>query len=309
MIEILMATYNGTNYLKKQLDSIMAQDYTDFVVTIRDDGSKDDTVKIIRSYMKKYPEKIRLIEDEPSQYNSAKGNFAKLMANATPDVYYCLCCQDDLWAPNKLSKQLTMMKQMEVMSGARTPILVHSDMEIIDFNDNVINSSYVKYANIKPDKFTLKRMMVENCIVGLSCMFNAPLMKLCKNIPDNAVSHDWWIGLYAVAIGKVAYIKEPLVCYRQHGDNTVGAVSGRGIDIIKNFKNISNSRFDTQKSYYQAMEFQNAAAKILNPDKLKIINDYAAFANKNKFMKVINVLCMGYTKNSIVGSIVQAINS
>ncbi len=309
MIEILMATYNGENHLKEQLDSIMAQDYTDFTVTVRDDGSTDGTLKIIRRFITKYPGKIRLFEDADTQYNSAKSNFTQLIANAQPDCYYCLCCQDDIWKPDKLTKQFTKMKQMEALSGIRTPILVHSDMKIVNVNRNVLHKSYVRYANIKPNEFTLKRMLVENCVVGLTCMFNSALMMLVKNIPENAVSHEWWIGLYAVAIGKVAYIKEPLVEYRQHARNTVGAISGRGIDIIRNFKNISRNRFDTQKSYYQAAEFQKSAQKLLNSDKLKIISSYSALAYSKKIKKVIYVLCLGYTKHSIVGSVAQAINS
>ncbi|MBP1560962.1 MAG: glycosyltransferase family 2 protein [Oscillospiraceae bacterium] len=307
MIEILLATYNGEKYLRQQLDSILAQDYQDFVITVRDDGSKDGTLDIIEEYIEKNPKKIRLLETE-TEYNSQKSNFAQLLANAQPDCYYCLCCQDDVWKPNKLSKQLTMMKQCEAMTGARTPVLVHSDMEIVDENLNVIEKSYVKYVNINPENTSLKSELCENSIVGVSCMFNMSLLMLCRNIPENAVSHDWWMAIHAVAVGKIGYIKEPLVQYRRHEGNTSGIVSGRGFDILKNLKNRRMSRFEIQKSYYQAQDLQKCSAGILNGEKMKMAAEYSSLSTASKFKRVITIICMGYCKKGIIGTIIQAIN-
>ena len=79
MVEILLATYNGEKYISEQLDSIMNQSYQDFVVIVRDDGSSDNTVSIIKDYIGRYPEKIRLIEDNknnkvtPMVYSTIRG--------------------------------------------------------------------------------------------------------------------------------------------------------------------------------------------------------------------------------------------
>lgn len=309
MVEILLATYNGEKYLREQLDSILAQTYKDFFITVRDDGSTDGTKDILNEYAENYPEKFRMINTKSDEnFNSARNNFAILLQEAKGDDHFCLCCQDDVWMPDKLSKQMALMDAMEKKYGSGIPLLVHSDMEIVDENLQPLEKSYVKYANIQPEGFSLKKMLAENCTVGITCLFDTSLLAICRDIPDEAVSPEWWLGLHAAALGKIGYIDEPLVKYRQHPGSISGAVSGRFFDIIKNGK-FRNSKFDTQKSYYQAEAFLNANAKLLNAEKTKIIAKYASFISAGKFTKVMAALFGGYAKNSLLASIIQAANS
>lgn len=307
MVEILLAAYNGEKYLCEQLDSIMEQTFKDFVITIRDDGSTDSTPEIIEKYCKKYPSKIRALPagDKPS----ADENFRYLIANANSGSYFCLCCQDDVWEPTKLEREMAVMKRAESISGERTPILVHCDMTITNEKLSLMEKSYVKFTNIKPEGFSLKTMLAENCVVSYTCMFNMALLAISRNIPDNAVSAAWWIALNAAAFGRVEFISEPLALYRQHEGNLHGAVGGRFTDIIKQNNKFGISKFATQKSYYQAEEFLKINESRLNPEKKKIIETYASFITAGKFKKVIQALFGGYAKNSLLASIIQAVNS
>ena len=189
MVEILLATYNGEKYLREQLDSILAQTYKDFFITVRDDGSTDGTKDILNEYAENYPDKFRMINTKSDEsFNSARNNFAILLQEANGDDHFCLCCQDDVWMPDKLSKQMALMDAMEKKYGSGIPLLVHSDMEIVDENLQPLEKSYVKYANIQPEGFSLKKMLAENCTVGITCLFDTSLLAICRDIPSNTDS-------------------------------------------------------------------------------------------------------------------------
>lgn len=89
MIEILLATYNGEKYLPQQLDSLFAQTNQDWSLIVHDDGSRDDTISIIKAYKSKFPDRIKQIEDGIKS-GGAKNNFAHLMVYSTAN-YVMLC--------------------------------------------------------------------------------------------------------------------------------------------------------------------------------------------------------------------------
>lgn len=307
MVEILLATYNGEKYLRKQLDSLLAQDYRNFKITIRDDGSTDGTREIIDMYLESSPEKVSLLETK-TEYKSVRNNFSELLRNATGD-YIAFCDQDDIWDKQKLTKEMNTMVRVESAAGGRMPVLIHSDLSVVDEMLNPIAPSYMAYANIKPEKFTLKRSLAESCMKSCTVIINAPMLALCKYVPDNAISLDWWLTINAAAFCKIGYVKEQLVKYRQHGGNFSGAKPGSSLAMLKNSKEIRNMKFETQKSYYQAQEFMDKNPKGLTPEKLAIVKKYAELVNKNGFMRAIGVLFGGYSKKGLVKTIAQLINA
>lgn len=307
MVEILLATYNGEKYLRKQLDSLLAQDYKSFIITIRDDGSTDGTREIIDMYLESSPEKVKLLESK-TEYKSVRSNFSELLKNATGD-YIAFCDQDDIWEKTKLTKEMNAMIRVESAAGGRVPVLIHSDLAVVDEMLNPIAPSYMAYANIKPEKFTLKRALAENCVKSCTVIINAPMLSLCKHIPDNAISIDWWLTINAAAFCKMGYVKEPLVKYRQHPGNFSGARAGSSLALLKNSSEIRTMKFETQKSYYQAQEFMDKNPKGLTPEKLEIVRKYAELVNKNSFMKAVGIITGGYCKKGFVKTIAQLINS
>ena len=124
-VAILMATYNGEKYLSEQIESIINQTFTDWVLYIHDDGSTDGTLEIIKKYVKIYPKKIILIQGERT--GGAKFNFFSLMDKVTAE-YIMFSDQDDWWLPDKINK--TLEKCIKIENGQKdTPVVVFTDFK------------------------------------------------------------------------------------------------------------------------------------------------------------------------------------
>ena len=128
MIEILLATYNGERFLPEQIESITSQSFKDYHILASDDNSSDCTFEILRSYESVLGEKIKVVQ---SNTHSAKENFYNLLDMADAE-YIALCDQDDFWESDRLEKSLKAIQRLEKRYGKETPILFHSDLEILD---------------------------------------------------------------------------------------------------------------------------------------------------------------------------------
>lgn len=132
-ILILISTYNGEKYLKEQLDSIFSQSYKDFEIIARDDGSSDETINILKSY------NIKILDTDKNL--GAKLSFSTLLNDAVTNTdrgYFMFCDQDDIWKSDKIEKTITTMKELE-KENTDLPLLVHTDLEVVDEKLNVLN--------------------------------------------------------------------------------------------------------------------------------------------------------------------------
>lgn len=221
MIDILMATYNGGKYLREQLDSIINQTYSDWHLIIADDCSNDNTVKILEEYRSKYPKKITYyVNDKPT--GGAKHNFYQLMLHANSD-YIMFSDQDDVWLANKIETTYLTMLDAEQKYGSSIPLLVHSDLCVVNQKLEIINESIFAMQSMDYRKDKLNNLLVSNIVTGCTMMINKSLLNMARIKPQNFVMHDIWLALIASAFGKIFFIQEPLILYRQHGDNSVGA--------------------------------------------------------------------------------------
>lgn len=219
---ILLATYNGEKYLTELLNSLLAQDFSDFVCYIHDDGSVDGTIDIIDDYCKRYPLIFKKV-DAPKQ-GGAKNNFMFLLNNVGVEFkFIAFCDQDDIWMPDKLSK---LFEQMKVSNCAESekPCLVYSDMQVTDKNLKVISKSFNQYNGLACSNLTLDRVIMKGYAAGCSMMINQSLAKLAsvKHYED-VIMHDWWVMLVANLSGEIKFLDIPLVSYRQHECNVLGA--------------------------------------------------------------------------------------
>jgi len=221
-VDILLASFNGEAFLQEQWASILGQSYKNWRLFTRDDESIDSTVEIIQELIRQEPEKI-LFADETLQVGGACATFAILLEKSTSD-YVMFCDQDDVWLPNKISKTLETMKSAEQQYGTDTPLLVHTDLQVVDEQLQTIAPSLLKYQHLSPQSGSqLNRLLPQNVVTGCTVMINRPLVKLATPIPNEAIMHDWWLALVAALFGQIVFLNEPTMFYRQHSRNCIGA--------------------------------------------------------------------------------------
>ena len=221
-IAILLATYNGENHLDEQMRSLFSQTYRNFVVIARDDHSSDRTPAILAQWAKENPDRMIVVSDELGNLGS-RDNFSLLMERCQ-SPYFAFCGQDDVWMPRKLEVSLKTIQQMESRFGRATPILVHSDMKIVDNCLQEISQSFFAYKSINIDRDTkVDYLLFNNVVIGPSVMANRVLLDLATPIPEGFPFEDWWMALVAASCGAIQTILEPTVLYRQHGNNQAGA--------------------------------------------------------------------------------------
>jgi glycosyltransferase involved in cell wall biosynthesis len=223
---IVLATYNGAAWLGEFVDSLRRQSVVDWHLLIRDDGSTDATPALLAEAAAR-DSRISLLDDAPGRLG-VTSNFAHLLHRARERQarYVFLADQDDVWLPDKLQQQLALIRQAEASAGAGTPLLVHSDLTLVDRGLRVIHPSHSRCTRLARDRQAaapLRTLLTNNFVTGCTALLNRPLLDVALPLPPSAVLHDWWVALCAAAFGEIRYLDEPTVLYRQHGSNVVGA--------------------------------------------------------------------------------------
>ena len=218
---ILLATYNGEKYIKEMVESIIAQDYTDWKLILSDDSSTDSTPQILDLYAEKYPEKITHYKSG-KRFGNAQNHFMHLLQQHHDAPYIMFCDQDDVWHSDKISKTLAKMKETEIEG---IPTLVHTDLVVVDGSLNKISDSFCQRSKLDGNRLSLNKLLVQNVVTGCTLMMNNQLAQLsCKYpLPKEAVMHDWWVAIICSVFGKSAFLDYSTIDYRQHGNNSVGA--------------------------------------------------------------------------------------
>lgn len=263
-IAILLPTYNGEIYLSQQLDSLLSQSYSNFIIVSRDDSSDDKSLEVMQRYAEKFPEHFHVLNSDGVNLGAC-GNFSFLMqyvlankeALGLGNAYMMFCDQDDVWKPNKIEENLNAMQNQETLSPG-APVLVHSDLEVVDSKLHPLADSLFKYQKISSKRNSVWRLLILNTVTGCTAMINEALATLASPIPSAAIMHDWWIALVASGLGKIVTIDEPLVCYRQHDANTLGALQHEPQKIgarVRNLLSDSRHKDISLLLYRQSCEF------------------------------------------------------
>jgi glycosyltransferase involved in cell wall biosynthesis len=299
-IAIILATYNGELYIKEQIDSIINQTYKKWILFISDDCSNDDTLRIIREYEGKYPEKIKIINMN-KKFGNASDNFLFLLKNAFADLYF-FCDQDDIWHEEKIEKFISLYQSLDEQVRCKS-VLMHSDLTIIKNKKKIIHKSIKDYSYLFQKAINPYIYLVMNNITGCSMCIN----DICKrmlfdhcdnNILKNIVMHDWFLGLIASFFGNIFFIDESLVLYRQHTDNVLGAST---YISLKRFLRKNNEK----RIFNQNLSFFLAYANILSNDHQRFLYDYFFVQGKNKFNKYLFYKKNRLMKNGLLRKIVQ----
>lgn len=280
-VEILLATYNGEQYLREQLESILSQDYDNWIIRVCDDASSDSTYNILKEYQGQYPHKFILTKNRV-RFGSAKKNFMQLIRSSTCD--YVMCCdQDDVWLPNKISVTINEMKKNEQED---MPVLVHTDLKVVDSNLQVLSESFFEHSNFRKE-FKLHDILIQNFVTGCTMMMNRPMVTLMSRVVDcdNILMHDWVASVLATSTGKVAFVDMPTMLYRQHAINSVGAKKYGFVLFVSKLKD-AKMKQSLVNTMMQASVIADLYQDILDKDKYQFIHQYGTLWEKNKFQRI-----------------------
>ncbi|MCD8553999.1 glycosyltransferase family 2 protein [Seleniivibrio sp.] len=236
-VSVLLATYNGSKFISQQIDSLLSQSFTDFKMYIHDDDSSDETLCILKEYK---DERIIILKDG-IKCGGAKENFAHLLQFCIgKSDYYMFCDQDDVWLEDKIESTLAKMTESEELFP-HVPILVHTDLKVVGSDLSVISDSMIRFQKIKvSNNYNIIKLSLENTVTGCTVMMNHSLAEKLTDMPEEAIVHDWWAGLTALAYGgKVVYLDKATILYRQHERNTIGT---QKTDIRYMFSKLKNLR-------------------------------------------------------------------
>lgn len=297
-VAICMATYNGAAYVKEQIESIEQQSYKNWVLFIRDDNSTDDTVYILNEKAKKNPEKIILIEDNDIQGGSSKRNFAGILKWVSQNYnfnYFMFSDQDDFWLPQKVEMSVNKVKKIEETYNG--PVLVHTDLKVVDRNLNEIGSSFIKYRALNPNVKDINHLLVQNNITGCTMCWNKKLNNILDISDDRVAMHDWWMALAASCFGRIEFISEPTILYRQHGNNVVGATNVNSLSfIIKRLTGSAHVKETLSMSMVQSKAFEDYYKNTLSDNQRAIVKKFSDLKTKGKMEKLKTILEYGYLK-------------
>ncbi len=259
-VDILLATYNGEKYLREQIDSILNQTHKEFRLLISDDGSTDSTREILEEYKNK-DSRIEVFFQENNL--GVVKNFEFLLEKVEAK-YYMFSDQDDIWKESKIEKSLKKIEE-----GFD---LVYSDLEVVDEELNVIYKSYWKLKGIynKIKKYNnFESLYLNNFVTGCTMISKKELINKFLPLPNTSkyVLHDYWISLILSQEGKISYIEEPLIKYRQHKNNKVG--SKKKTDELKSIDEIRKLFIEVKKEHFKVFieneeKFKSEEVKKLN---------------------------------------------
>lgn len=234
VVQVILSSYNGEKYIRKQLDSILSQEKVSVLLSIRDDGSTDGT----RAILKEYAEKYSNVKVEYGQNLGVIRSFFTLLAATEKDIpYIALSDQDDIWLPEKLYRAVQKIQQCE--KEKRQPVAYCSRQTLVDAKEGLLPSA-IHYKNVRS---AFRNALVENMCTGCTCVMNRELAELINGHTDGyTIMHDFWIYLTGTCFGTVIYDKDSYILYRQHEKNELGAATTLVDNYRRRIKNFKKHR-------------------------------------------------------------------
>lgn len=225
---IVLSTYNGGAYLAAQIESIRAQTEPNWRLYVRDDGSSDDTREQI-AWIAAHDPRIVVVSEGAGNLG-APASFGVLLSHALArgEAYVFLSDQDDVWLRDKAARMLRAAIEHESRDGAHIPLLVHSDLRVVSTDLDVVHESFFELQQLDPHEDTRPtRLLFRNAVTGCATLVNRALLQRALPFPRVAM-HDWWLAQCAALFGRIAFVPEPTVLYRQHDANVFGARGALG---------------------------------------------------------------------------------
>ena len=214
-VVILLATFNGEEFLPEQLQSYRDQSHTNWELLISDDGSTDQTVKLIEAFAKLVPQRVTLLQG-PKQ-GHCKNFLSMVRVNDIDGEFFAYSDQDDIWAADKLARAIDQLAavptDIPALYFTRTA-LISGDGRLLGYSPLFMRAS------------TFQNALVQSIGGGNTMVFNRAAKLALAAVPEDisVIAHDWWTYQVVTGIGGVAYFDPyPSIKYRQHHGNLVGA--------------------------------------------------------------------------------------
>lgn len=288
-VQVLMAVYNGAAYLRQQIDSIMRQQGVNVSLLIRDDGSSDGTIEILREYETQFQN----ISVYTGERKGAAGSFFDLILHVGfGSRYYAFADQDDVWLADKLLRAVSMLEK----ETYDVPLLYAGKVICASEDLNRLHAFPYQYSR-EP---SFGNALLENICMGCTEVFNECLLAIVKgHIPPDGVMHDWWMYLTASYFGIVVYDKKAFLLYRQHGNNEVGMKEhwfGRWVSRLRRIRRMQHQlsrQAVVFRDVYKGQSVRDERLSLLCSCKAHFLFRIRILCNKNIYRQnpVDDVLC------------------
>lgn len=290
-VTIMLASYNGQKYISDQINSIINQYYEDWSLVVSDDGSTDRTVNIVDSYICKWPEGKLSIRRGP------RGGFCRNFLSMACDTnlmsdYYAFSDQDDLWDPQKLSRALEWLANVP----NNVPALYCGRTLSIDNEGNHLGLS--PHFRVPPN---FRNALVQSIAGGNTMVFNEAARQLLIAVGDNVEvpSHDWWLYILVTGAGGVVkYDPTPMLYYRQHEGNLVGANSNlraRWSRVVQLFQGRLRAWNELHLRELEKVGY------LLTVEHQQLLEKFLKLRNDNVLRRVVSFVKSGIHRQTILG--------
>lgn len=289
LVEICLATYNGEKYIGELYNSLAIQTHTNWNLLIRDDGSTDSTVAILKN-LEKIDARIKILHDKNGNVGVIK-NFELVLMETSANIIM-LADQDDVWLEDKIEKSLTLLA---IDFKLDHPKLVFTDLKIVNSALCQIKKSFIESKKLAPlTSLELSSLIVQNVAPGCTMMFNRALIKLALPFPENIAMHDWWLLLVALVTGKVSYLNQSTILYRQHENNVLGA---------RNYHMIGYRR-RLDLAIEQSKALQSRFVENLKPKEYEILRVFSNIRGYPILLRQLKAIRIGLKKSSPMRNII-----
>ncbi len=284
-VDILLASYNGSQYIRTQIFSIMAQTHSDWNLIIHDDGSTDDTTSIIREFCK-MDSRIKFIDDDMCFKNPGQHFMYMLRFSKSPFV--CFCDQDDIWLENKLENMIGAISNKDNTKAQ----VVFSNAYLFYTKTNSLQGVLLSAC----PKRLKELLFINGGIHGSASIFNEKMRQYLQINNSYVSMHDHLLTLIGCSFGEVSFMEDRLFLYRQHDSNVTGNI------VSSKLKRILNAFIDNKHRYVLHREtadaviaFQDQYKGYLSTKDINIIDSYVKVISSKPLARFIGVMTNGFS--------------
>lgn len=304
MIDILLSTYNGARFVREFIASLGRQTCREFRLLVRDDGSDDATMDAVQRAVADFHIPDAVFLSSSGRHLGVVQSFGELLAQSS-GRYVMFADQDDVWHEDKVSVMLKAMRGAEEQYGEDVPLLVFSDLRVCDEACFPLADSFLRWQSFPRRSGTLVSLMVQNNVTGCATMINRALKgRLRLPFPNEAIWHDWYLAMFAAAIGRIVFVDRALVDYRIHGGNCNGA---RPYGFGSWFRWLRCGRKELNRrivmTQRQASAFLRQYGDMLGTADLETLGAWAEIGKHPKFKRIVTCRKYGFRKNTLARNV------